>query len=87
MNYPFSIIKEQYQPLLFQIYCVFAEQELQQGDIIVTNYDTSLLLGMHILKKVCHMTTSFPAIHFFYDSVFFYGSTWSNLYVKDIVFI
>ena len=24
---------------------------------------------MHILKKVCYMTTSFPAIHFFYDSV------------------
>ena len=24
---------------------------------------------MHILKKVCYMTTSFTAIHFFYDSV------------------
>ena len=24
---------------------------------------------MHILKEVCFMTTSFPAIHFFYDSV------------------
>ena len=24
---------------------------------------------MHMLKKVCYMTTSFPAIYFFYDSV------------------
>ena len=24
---------------------------------------------MYILKEVCFMTTSFPAIHFFYDSV------------------
>ena len=24
---------------------------------------------MHILKEVCYMTTSFPAINFFYDSV------------------
>ena len=24
---------------------------------------------MHILKEVCFITTSFPAIHFFYDSV------------------
>ena len=26
---------------------------------------------MHILKEVCYMTTSFRAIHFFYDSVIF----------------
>ena len=24
---------------------------------------------MHILKEICFITTSFPAIHFFYDSV------------------
>ena len=24
---------------------------------------------MHILKKVCYMTTTFKTIHFFYDSV------------------
>ena len=34
-----------------------------------TNNDcnTFLVSGMHILKDVCYMTTSFPAIHFFYD--------------------
>ena len=26
---------------------------------------------MHILKEVRYVTTSFPAIHFFYDSVIF----------------
>ena len=31
------------------------------------NFDTSLILGMHILKKVYYMMTSFPAIHLFYD--------------------
>ena len=24
---------------------------------------------MHVLKEVCYMMTSFPAIHFFYDRV------------------
>ena len=28
-----------------------------------------MVLGKHILKEVCFMTASFPAIHFFYDSV------------------
>ena len=28
---------------------------------------------MHILKEVSYMTTSFPAIHFFNDSVIFSG--------------
>ena len=50
-------------------FTVLAEQELQQEDTN-NNYDTSLVSGMHILKEVCYMTTSFPAIHFFYDSVF-----------------
>ena len=27
----------------------FVEEDLQQGDIIVTNYDTSLFPGMYIL--------------------------------------
>ena len=49
--------------------CVFAEQELLQGDIINNNFDISLISGMHILKEVCYMMTSFPAIHFFYDRV------------------
>ena len=52
-------------------FTVFAEQELREGYIININYDTSLVSGMHILKKVCYMTRSFPAIHFFYDSVTF----------------
>ena len=39
---------------------------LYQEDIINTN--TSLISGMHILKKVCYMTTSFPGIRFFYDN-------------------
>ena len=39
---------------------VFAEQELKQGDTN-NNYNASLVSGMH-------MTTSFPAIYFFYDS-------------------
>ena len=32
-------------------------------------FDTSLISGMHILKEVYYMMTSFPAIHFFYDRV------------------
>ena len=31
---------------------------------------------MHILKEVCFMTTSFPAIHFFYNSVII---SWEHL--------
>ena len=38
-------------------YTVFTEQELYQEDITNTNYDTSLVSGMHILKEVCYMTT------------------------------
>ena len=29
---------------------VFLEQQLQQGDIIVTNCNISLVLGMHLVK-------------------------------------
>ena len=32
-------------------------------------FDTSLISGMHILKEVCYVMVSFPAIHFFYDRV------------------
>ena len=38
-------------------FTVFTEQELYQEDIVNTNYDTSLVSGMHILKEVCYMTT------------------------------
>ena len=39
-----------------------------------TNYDNSLVSGIHILKEVCYMTTSFPAMHFFYECHFFTGA-------------
>ena len=59
MNVPFSIIKEQFSHAFSQIYYVFSEQELQQGDIIVTNYDTSLVQKklllfpeMQVMKKI-----------------------------------
>ena len=52
----------------FQIYCIFAEEEMWLGDI-VTNYETSLVLRMYILKEACYLATSFPAVHFFYGSV------------------
>ena len=41
------------------------------------NFDTSFILGMHILEEICYMTTPFPSIHFFYESLF-QGSTWSD---------
>ena len=50
--------------MFFQIYFVFAEQDLQQGDIRVTNYDTSSVSGMYILNKACYLMTSIAAIHF-----------------------
>ena len=46
-----------------------------------------MVLGMHILKEVCYMTTSFPANNLFYNSVFFQESAWSHPYAKDTVFI
>ena len=70
----------------FQIYCVFAEQELYQGDTN-NNYNTSSVLGMHILKVVCIMTTSFPAIHFFNDSIRIPREDLKNPHAKEILFI
>ena len=67
MNYPFLLLKSNCSHSPFQIYCIFAEQKLRQGDTN-TNYDTSLVPCMHILKEVCYMT-SFPTIHFIYDSI------------------
>ena len=49
-------------------FTVFAEQELQQGDIIVTTYGISLVSRMYILEEVCYFTTSITAIHFFHGS-------------------
>ena len=51
-------------------------------------YDTSSVSGMHIMKAVCYMVTSFPGIHFFCDNVIISrGSTWSESYVKDTALI
>ena len=44
---------------------------------------TSLVPGMHVLKEVCYMT-SFPAIHFIYDSVII---SREQSHVKETVFI
>ena len=52
----------------FQIYCVFTEHKLWQGDTN-NDYNISLVSGMHILKEVSFMAVSFPSIHFFWDSV------------------
>ena len=61
MNVPFSIIKEQFQPsILKNSLCLAARvAELQQGDIIFTNYDASLgqkklllFLEMRVMKKI-----------------------------------
>ena len=68
MSFPCSIIKSNCSHSFFQIYCVFAEQELWQKDT-GNNYSVFLVSGMRILKEVCFMTVSFPAIHLFCDSV------------------
>ena len=69
MNDAFS--KNNCSHAFFQIYYVFTEQELQQGDIIVTNYDRNVwtVSGMYILNEVCNWTASIAVIHFFYGSV------------------
>ena len=73
-------------------YCVFAEQDLYQGDIINTNYDTFFISDIHILKVVWYMTTSFPGIDFFYDSVIIswehfkrFISQWQCVYFTTLV--
>ena len=52
-----------------------------------TNYNTSLFSGMHILKEVCYMMTSFPAIHIFHDSVIFSLERLKRPYIRNTVFI
>ena len=42
---------------------------LQQWDILNTNYNTTLVSRMYILKEVCYMRISIPAIYFFEGSV------------------
>ena len=42
---------------------------------------------MHVLKEVCYMTTSFPAIHFFYDCVIISRDHLKRSRVNETVFI
>ena len=46
-------------------------------------------IKMYILKEVCYMATSIPVIHFLYSTIvsLIQGSTWSDLYVKNVLFI
>ena len=50
MNGPYCIIKEQFQPCIFSELKFFAEEEMKQGEIIVTNSNT-LVSDVYILKK------------------------------------
>ena len=71
---PLFIIKEQLQPYILSNLLCFC-----RIGIVATryhNFDTSLISGMHILKEVCYILTSFPAIHFFYDRVII---SWEHL--------
>ena len=78
INGNFSTFKEQIQPGILSNSLFFLEHELLQGDIIVTNYDTSFVSGMYILKHVCYLRTSVTAIHFLHCHSFTVGSTWSD---------
>ena len=70
----------------FKIYC-FAEQELLPGNIIHTNYDTSLVSGMCLLKEACYMTTWVLAIRLFYCSSIISWEHFKQADVKPTVFI
>ena len=69
LNDPFFLYKRTIAATHSFRFTVFAEQELKQGDIIVTNYNTSLVSEVYILKEVCYLTTLRAAIHFFCSSV------------------
>ena len=74
------------QPRILSDLLIFAEQELQQGDIIVSNNDNSLVSGMYILKEVIWQHQLQPPIFSMVVSIF-HGSTWSNPYVNGAAFI
>ena len=50
------------------MYSVFAEQELQQGDIIVTNNENSVVTGMYIVKNSLLFDDSSCSHSFFFYS-------------------
>ena len=50
------------------MYSVFAEQELQQGDIIVTNNENSVVTGMYIVKNSLLFDGSSCSHSFFFYS-------------------
>ena len=51
------------------MYSVFAEQELQQGDIIVTNNKNSLVTCMYIVKNSLLFDDSSCSHSFFYSTI------------------
>ena len=67
-------------------FTVSAEQELYQGDIINTNYDTSLVSYIYWKKSVIWRHHFLPYI-FSKIMSFFYGSVWSDPYIKNTMFI
>ena len=87
---PFLLWNSNCSHALFQICCVLAQLGLRLQGIATryhNDFDTSLVSGMHILKKVYYMMTSFPAIYFSIIRSLFHGSTWSDPYDKDTLFI
>ena len=86
INGNFSTVKEQIQPGILSNSLFFLEHELLQGDIIVTNYDTSFVSGMYILKHVCYLRTSVTAIHFLHCHSFTVALEVIQ-YIKGTVFI
>ena len=65
---PLFMIKEQLQPrILSNLLCSCRTGMVARR--FHNNFDTSLILDMHILKEVCYMMASFPAIHFLYNRV------------------
>ena len=62
------MIKEQLQPrILSNLLCSYRTGMVARR--YHNNFDTSLILDMHLLKEVCYVMTSFPAVHFLYNRV------------------
>ena len=83
---PLFIIKSNCDHAFFQISCAFAGIVARRYH---NSFDTSLISGMHILKEVCCMMTSFPSIHpfFLWQSHYFIGALEMIYYVNETVFI
>ena len=55
--------------VLSDLLCFCRTRDVQQVDVVVTNYDTSLVPGMYIIHEVCYLRTSIRAIYFFHSGV------------------